>query len=530
MFHVEHYILRGVEMNINSIAPLTTLYICKGVPLDSSYSDTITFADLSSQINYFAGKAKHSMSDCGEIKLQNVIRVSFNANELYDCNYLAFKSNAFNGKWFFCFITQIEYMNPQCSHIHFEIDVMQTWKFDFTINRCLVEREHTTTDNYGEHLVSETVDIGAYVSGPAEKTEFFENYSIVITVVDPPPGVHSMYVFNNSGFIGGLFTGAGYISIPINWGSLKSFEESMDNVQTALDIIQTGNRADNIISIVQMPTEFVETMNITTAKRVRYHGQKYNTAIGAYVPRNKKLLSYPYNFMYVHDGGGGSAIFRYEYFNLSSTCDFFLDCGMSPDPEIILSPINYNDSAVNWDEKITMKGFPQCAYSIDTFRAWLAQKGTSTALGAIGSTVALAGGLASGNGMVAFGGAMGLANSINSVVVASSQPPQNRGHQGNSTMVANLAKNFYFINKHITVEYARIIDDYFDRFGYAVNRLKVPNFSGRPNWNYVKTKEANVTGNVSFDDLSKIKSIFNNGITFWHNPGSVGRYELNNRV
>jgi hypothetical protein len=82
----------------------------------------------------------------------------------------------------------------------------------------------------------------------------------------------------------------------------------------------------------------------------------------------------------------------------------------------------------------------------------------------------------------------------------------------------------------IKAEYARIIDDWFDAFGYQVNRLKVPNKNHRQNWWYTKTINANIIGNVPNDDMNKIKGAYNNGITFWRNPSNFLNYSVSNGI
>ena len=79
-------------------------------------------------------------------------------------------------------------------------------------------------------------------------------------------------------------------------------------------------------------------------------------------------------------------------------------------------------------------------------------------------------------------------------------------------------------------EYARIIDDYMTQFGYKVNSLKVPNITGRPNWNYVKTQGCNITGDIPQSDVEEIKALFNRGITIWHNPNTFLDYSQNNQL
>ena len=83
---------------------------------------------------------------------------------------------------------------------------------------------------------------------------------------------------------------------------------------------------------------------------------------------------------------------------------------------------------------------------------------------------------------------------------------------------------------------AKIIDDYFTMYGYAVNELKIPNIrsggSIRPHWNYVKTIGCvihSATGKGLPADAEKnIASIYDRGITFWNYLSEVGDYSYNN--
>lgn len=103
------------------------------------------------------------------------------------------------------------------------------------------------------------------------------------------------------------------------------------------------------------------------------------------------------------------------------------------------------------------------------------------------------------------------------------------GATSSSSMdIANEQLGFEIHTMEITAEYAEIIDNFFEHFGYAVKKNKVPNMSSRPHWNYVKTGDTYITGNCPADALNKIISIFQNGITFWKVPSEVGNYSLNN--
>lgn len=67
-------------------------------------------------------------------------------------------------------------------------------------------------------------------------------------------------------------------------------------------------------------------------------------------------------------------------------------------------------------------------------------------------------------------------------------------------------------------------------FGYKIARVKVPNVTGRQNWNYVKTIDCNFSGNIPQTDLDIIKNMFNSGVTLWHNPATMYNYNNTNNI
>ena len=80
-------------------------------------------------------------------------------------------------------------------------------------------------------------------------------------------------------------------------------------------------------------------------------------------------------------------------------------------------------------------------------------------------------------------------------------------------------------------EYLRILDEYFDTYGYKCNRVKLPNKAHRNTWWYTKTLEVNIVGeSVPMQDLKIIKNCYNNGITFWRRPECIKDYTNDNRI
>lgn len=59
-------------------------------------------------------------------------------------------------------------------------------------------------------------------------------------------------------------------------------------------------------------------------------------------------------------------------------------------------------------------------------------------------------------------------------------------------------------------------DTFFTRYGYAVNEYKIPNEDTREFWNYVKTTEIEIGGNIPEIAKTQIESLYNGGFTIWH--------------
>lgn len=502
------------------IEPNTVIRVLKDCPLDKTYDHTIYFGNKNEQVSYFQGLTKYTFTEQTYQRVdRGKARVQRKAEDLYDCNYMMFQNSSFGNKWFYAFITSVEYVNNVTSEITFEIDVMQTWFFDYTLEQCFVEREHSVTDNIGDNLVPENLELGEYVSDDFEGTHKLGERSIVVAST-----FDENYEDVGGGYYAGLFSGLHFNVFPNTVAGAGECEQF---------ILDAESKSDGIVSVFLMPTAMVTGVT-EPAKVYEISKTKQLSSLGGYVPRNKKLFTYPFNFLYVTNLQGNGSAFPYEYFS-TDKCTFTLTGDMSCNPACVLAPQNYKGVLTNFDEKMVLTGFPQLGYTTDTFKAWVAQNASSLAVNALSTTMnyALAGGTLGGGVGASTGATAGLitgvANTLSQVYQAAIRPNQAHGGAGSQTMGAIGLLDFAFMHKHIRPEFARIIDDYFNMYGYATHRVKVPNRSSRPYWNYVKTIGCVVTGSIPADDMYKICDIYNRGITFWKSGSSVGDYSLNNR-
>ena len=145
------------------IGPSTTVRVCQSIPLDNTYTDTILFTSKSAQESYFASKTKKVYSGLTYQRLASnsstwAIFLEDVADYFYDCNYLCFQNGGFGNKWLYAFISDILYINENCTAITFEIDVMQTWLFDFEIKKSFIERMHVADDTISRNVVEEDLN------------------------------------------------------------------------------------------------------------------------------------------------------------------------------------------------------------------------------------------------------------------------------------------------------------------------------------------------------------------------------------
>lgn len=514
------------------IEPSTEIIILKNIPLDTTYKHSIYFGSESTQQNYFKNKKKYHLTKQSYQRVQKgTMRVNIKAEDLYDCNYLMFRNDNFGNKWFYAFIKSVEYINNVVSEISFEIDVLQSWFFDFDFEDSFVEREHSTTDKIGDNIVAEPVQTGELILSDYKKLGSlnWSDLCIVVSVCDTEGDETKGYMYD------GVYSGT----------YLKIFDTSDESSLTEL-ISKYLQSPDSIVSMYMAPKCLFKGNNdIEKGGELLTYGfngitenfkatkLKGTETFEGYKPKNNKLYTYPYNYFCIDNANGSTLPLRYEFFeNLQPVISIM---GNVTQPvKVIARPCNYKgspsyDSLVGYTplnmETISLESYPNCSWNVDSFKAWLAQNSVPMLLK---TGVAMVGTIATGNPM----GTLGVvSNNLSAMYQPSIQADISRGNTNVGNM--NCAKGlqqFYQCRVHLNKEMARIIDDFFTMYGYQTNKVKKPNISSRPHWNYVKTCDCNIKGSVPCDDMSKLCNIFDNGITLWKNGSEVGNYSLNNSI
>ena len=119
------------------VQPNSIVQLFQGINLDNRYLHTIYFASEAAQNNWFTGKVYKSYQQQSYTRYtRNQIKIKDDATALFGCTYLRFMNTRSNSKWFYAFITGIEYINEGTTLVTYEIDVMQTLNIGYT---CLFQ-------------------------------------------------------------------------------------------------------------------------------------------------------------------------------------------------------------------------------------------------------------------------------------------------------------------------------------------------------------------------------------------------------
>lgn len=539
---------------MNNNNPITKVYLLS-VPLENDYKNTLYFANASAQQTYFQSKvvSSYNYSDFTYQRKDKIIRIPTIYDNIYHCNYVMYQNSNYGNKWFYAFITKMEYINDGRTDVYIETDVMQTWMFDYTVKASFVEREHVSDDTIGLHTVPEGLETGDYIDQPgtelANQTRdlfYLANPYIVVALTEIPD--FAMPSAPNGRMYNGVYSGLYYLVF-------KSARQ-LDLFITGLQSIITE---DVIYSIFMIPKNIVTigasdwdtyTIGGTSCEFAFYPFTDASTTIGEvgfnketyldnnYVPRNNKLLCYPYRYLLLSNNSGSVQEYKYELFSDANICPFIIKGAVSPGCAIKIFPQNYKSGGRIYG--LDAGKLPTCSWTNDSYTNWLTQnavniplsniKNVGMIVGGIGLAVATGGTMAVAGGGLALSGVMGVGETMKAIYEHSLAPETAKGgaNQGDLTFADHIPFSYYKMS--IREEYATMIDKYFDMFGYKVNMVKVPNSNHRSKWWYTKTIDVNIDGNIDNNDLQKIKECYNKGITFWRNASEIENYSLSNPI
>lgn len=517
------------------IEPNTEIRLLSDIPIDPDETDTLYFATVAAQTAYFLSKThKIFTSQTFQRHNRGYMRLECNTSDAYVCNYMMFKNSSYENKWFYAFIDSVEYVNDITTEIHFTIDPVQTWLWDYRMDMCFIERMHTPTDNIGDHIAPENLELGEMVFNYTPEqigAGSLDDYSVVILYTDP----------NSAG------TGAGYINEGVYQGCYMIAYDLDEETDIRNFIDGFSSSPDSIVAMYMAPKFAVGVNGGGYVINPKNDGTHINVGnpiaatdrLDGYLPVNKKMYTYPFNYFAVLAGDGQTLAMRYEFFPQLQPQVLFSGNACAP-VSLTVMPYQYKKCGPHgyWPERVTISGFPECSWSTDAFRAWLAQNSVPIQNQLLANGIK--GSINSGLALLSTDPTSGIREGVTSMVdqatnllnqayAASIAADITKGsiYNGNGDFAANRA-TFKHTRISCSNEYAARIDHYFTMFGYAIGKYGQPSRYTRTRFTYIKTMGANCGGNLPADDAQFIADCYNKGIRFWADTAHVGDYTLAN--
>lgn len=126
--------------------PDTVVYLCS-TQLKINNKNQLTFANANEQYQFFMSNMKYKFTDFSYQRQNNRIRVPIHIDKLWNCNYVMYQNKHYTNKWFYAYITRLEYKNENVTDVFIQTDAFQTWQFDITYKESFIEREMIDVSN-----------------------------------------------------------------------------------------------------------------------------------------------------------------------------------------------------------------------------------------------------------------------------------------------------------------------------------------------------------------------------------------------
>ena len=519
------------------MANISQVYLLD-TPLEDDLKHTLYFANATAQHTYMSNNIVKSYVNVSYQRDTSTFRCPAHIDTIRQCNYMMYQNTAYSNKWFYCFIEKMTYISDGLTDVEFKVDPIQTFMFDFETQPSFIEREHTNDDTVGSNLVPENLELGDYVSN-GDVTQV--GYGGVNRYI-----LNSNYYPDNTTVLATNLNG-----LPIAGGIIGfSYWQQMNN---AIQTISGQGHLSGIVSAFVVPDDLVDNFDNndwqyhgttdentwyshkgTTAPYFKRKVISAPTSINGYTPRNKKLLSSPFQFCMLVNNNGTVNSLQYEYFSNRNAFVIEAKGTIGVGCSIEVYPENYKGVEKNYNEGISQGKFPTLSWSGDAYTNWLTQNAVNLNMGVIGDTVNLVTSTVT-NPKQSFQAGLGyvenIADTVASVYQHSICPQSIAGNTNTADMhTSNKTNSVYLYKMSIRSEFAQLIDSYFDLYGYATHKLKKPNYNHRENWWYTKTINAYIRGNIPNDYMNEIKQAYNNGITYWRNPSNFMNYSVSNGI
>lgn len=368
--------------------------------------------------------------------------------------------------------------------------------------------------------------------------------------------------FAGGRFQQGIYQACNFIAFEVDTTDHDKLDAAIESVNFYLQKLVDGVMIQSV-QILRMipkfmaPASGVQPINSAYPRVNNIKGKASPTTFGSYTPNNNKLYTQQFNYLVIDNGAGSQMEMGYEYFKGDSkqgvpprTPTFRLYSQLSNSPACRLIPYSYKGPSDRENPlySLELNTYPQCSYSYNEMRAdYFANqnsyavkgvRGVSDALfNTIGAVASITESAATLNpaGMVS-----GIAQIANTALDAADTIAKQKDRARIPNEVVGLSDSniqfaigrMSFIEYRMQVQsyYAKIIDNYFTAYGYAINDIKKPELNTRTRFNFIWTQGSNVLGDLPTEAKNVINRQMDAGLRIWHDPAAWMDYSVKNTI
>jgi hypothetical protein len=539
--------------------PTTEAYFCN-VPFDSDYNNVMLFTSKDQQVNYFKSNYIKHYSNLNIIRKDTPFHIADDFGSYDTVNYIMYRNPELDSKWWFAFVTDVQYTATNTTRIVIQTDVWQSYLFDRSLRRSYIERGTVGNDTFGMWTAPEP--IGFENSFERNCDDYISNKLLwdshkYLNVTSLPYSTTGEWAY------GGVpLDNVGSYLIQIDSADINEL-----NKIYALYAGASGEHLNDILGITFAP-HWIYTN--ATAREIPLIGSvkasivimtdviqrteliaipTYPTFKNGYKPRNNKLYTSLGRLYYYRNYQGMSIPILPEYLNNSNGVlnTGAVYKGKAYDCEnISLQIMNYGRENVKAYDVPYSLTIPAVFDQNQGLRRSYNQANATANV--IGSVANIGLGVAETGASIAGGYAGGVASGIANVVSGAASLPANiisaKNSQGEFPIsrggTAGLFRSeAFFYESHLveatpTVDELKQIDDFLTAYGYQINQFGDPDnwLHNRQRFDYLKTAPQATFVKCSGDskDNEILRAIFSHGVHIWHSMDGFGSLQDDNPI
>lgn len=405
------------------------------VPWKSDYKDVRLFTSKTEESNYFSSPLRVEQNYT-YIRDKQAIKVNANKEAMEQYNYIRYMNENFSLKWFYAFITGVEYINQNACYVYFTQDVYTTWWDCFNIKSAFVEREHTNNDSDAYNTETEDISISKYeqdyigysydytpTAAASGSVGFiavtsdvpYNIYKLETRTIDGALKTFATFERKTSDFYSAVFNG-------ITMNATYVYLKSVSDLNVFLSEMNSSGSIDSVSALFAVNKDFIESVcTVTkasdigvnfgrsdfidgeTIKRYIYYAPNIITGmadihksdsfscitVAGYEPKNRKIFHYPFCKWVIDANNGDSVELRPEL--LHTAVEVIIDEKYALDVELKIRaiPRHYaiTDSFAatagyaffNVDNSVSLNGSISVPFTKDNAAVWSALNRNVTA-------------------------------------------------------------------------------------------------------------------------------------------------------